>query len=142
MYLGEEMYESYRKAIDYEEFEGGAEGEEEVDSHDGEEAEGLEEIPLEKRRTWCYPERVCSTNSKLKRRLCFLPLLVSFACFSALSAPRFLSGGLHGARGRRGRFTTAYLTKSEGKMTWNTGYLEWRQISAITLTGRFRTERL
>ncbi|KAK8830327.1 hypothetical protein WA577_006014, partial [Blastocystis sp. JDR] len=48
MYLGEEMYESYRKAIDYEEFEGGAEGEEEVDSHDGEEAEGLEEIPLEK----------------------------------------------------------------------------------------------
>lgn len=51
MYLGEDMYESYRKAIDYEEFEGGVEGEEEVDSHEGEEAEGPEgpeEIQLEK----------------------------------------------------------------------------------------------
>ncbi len=55
MYLGEEMYESYRKAIDYEEFEGGAEGEEEVDSHDGEEAEGLEEIPLEKEEDVVLP---------------------------------------------------------------------------------------
>ena len=54
MYLGEEMYESYRKAIDYEEFEGGAEGEE-VDSHDGEEAEGLEEIPLEKEEDVVLP---------------------------------------------------------------------------------------
>lgn len=55
MYLGEEMYESYRKAIEYEVFECGAECEEEVDSHDGEQAEGLEEIPLEKEEDVVLP---------------------------------------------------------------------------------------
>ena len=34
---------------------GCAEGEEEVDSHDGEEAEGLEEIPLEKEEDVVLP---------------------------------------------------------------------------------------